>query len=188
MWPPRDKPVVFFGHSVSALIGMLASVSATERFAACIMPAPSPSFGNDGRYGGGFELADIDELIDTLEKNVLGWSSTMVAAVIGAPDQPRVQARFANWFCQTDPKIVKHSAKVTFLADHRHDLPKVTRPTLLIQAREDVLAPQAVDEFMRDAIRSSRLVVRDNVGHCPHITAVRSSLEASTAFMASLCL
>jgi sigma-B regulation protein RsbQ len=125
-------PVIFVGHSVSTMIGMLAAIKAPERFAANVMIGPSPSFINDGSYVGGFERPDIEDLLETLENNYLGWSSTMAPAIMGAPTQPELADELTNSFCRTDPDIAKHFARVTFLADHRTDLSRVTTPTLIV--------------------------------------------------------
>jgi sigma-B regulation protein RsbQ len=176
-------PVIFVGHSVSAMIGMLAAIQAPERFAANVMIGPSPSFINDGSYIGGFERADIDDLLETLENNYLGWSSTMAPAIMGAAGQPELADELTNSFCRTDPEIAKHFAHVTFLADHRADLPKVTTPTLIVKSTDDLLAPVSVGEYMHDAIAGSVLSIVDNVGHCPHLSAPGESKSATHAFL-----
>jgi sigma-B regulation protein RsbQ len=179
-------PVIYVGHSVSAMIGMLAAIRAPERFLANIMVGPSPSFINDGDYVGGFTRQDIQNLLDTLEANYLGWSSTMAPAIMGAPDQPALGEELTNSFCRTDPDIAKHFARVTFLADHRADLSRVTTPTLVIQSNDDLLAPMAVGEYLHRMIPGSTLSVVKNVGHCPHLSAPCASIDAIERFLAAL--
>ncbi|WP_250501297.1 alpha/beta hydrolase [Caballeronia sp. GAWG1-5s-s] len=180
--------VVFVGHSVSTMIGMLAAIKSPERFAANVMIGPSPSFINDGSYVGGFERSDIEELLDTLESNYLGWSSTMAPSIMGAPEQPELAQELTNSFCRTDPDIAKHFARVTFLSDHRADLARVTTPTLIIQSNDDLLAPVSVGEFLRETIPGSRLAVVDNVGHCPHLSAPGPCTDATEKFLEQLLL
>jgi len=62
-----DGPVIFVGHSVSSMIGMLATISAPERFLAQIMVGPSPCYVNDDDYTGGFTRQDIDDLLDEID-------------------------------------------------------------------------------------------------------------------------
>lgn len=181
-------PVIYIGHSVSAMIGMLAAIQAPQRFAANIMVGPSPSFINDGDYVGGFTRSDIDGLLETLESNYLGWSSTMAPAIMGSPEQPELRVELTNSFCRTDPNIAKHFARVTFLADHRVDLARVTTPTLILQSSDDLLAPLCVGEFMRREIPGSTLSVVENVGHCPHLSAPCASTNAAEAFLLELAL
>ncbi|VXC90059.1 Sigma factor SigB regulation protein RsbQ [Burkholderia sp. 8Y] len=181
-------PVIFFGHSVSTMIGMLAAIKSPEQFAANVMIGPSPSFINDGNYVGGFERSDIEELLDTLESNYLGWSSTMAPSVMGAPEQPELAQELTNSFCRTDPDIAKHFARVTFLSDHRADLARVTTPTLIVQSNDDLLAPVSVGEFMRDMIPGSRLAMVENVGHCPHLSAPGPCIDATEDFLKQLAL
>jgi sigma-B regulation protein RsbQ len=181
-------PVIYIGHSVSAMIGMLAAIEAPERFVANVMVGPSPSFINDGEYVGGFSRSDIDGLLETLESNYLGWSSTMAPVIMGSPDQPELGVELTNSFCRTDPEIAKHFARVTFLADHRADLSRVTTPTLILQSSDDLLAPLAVGDFMKRHIPGSTLSIVDNVGHCPHLSAPCASIDATKAFLNALGL
>jgi sigma-B regulation protein RsbQ len=181
-------PVVYIGHSVSAMIGMLAAIQEPHRFAANVMVGPSPSFINDGDYVGGFTRSDIDGLLETLESNYLGWSSTMAPTIMGSPEQPELGIELTNSFCRTDPDIAKHFARVTFLADHRADLIRVTTPTLILQSSDDLLAPLCVGEFMNREIANSALSVVENVGHCPHLSAPCASIDATEAFLRGLAL
>jgi sigma-B regulation protein RsbQ len=176
-------PVVFVGHSVSAMIGMLANIKAPDKFAAQVMVGPSPCYVNDGDYIGGFQRADIDGLLETLESNYLGWSSTMAPAIMGAPGQPALSQELTNSFCRTDPDIAKHFARVTFLSDHRADLPKLQAPTLIVQCSDDLIAPLAVGQYMHRVLPHSTLAVIDNVGHCPHLSAPGPSTDAIDAFL-----
>ncbi|MDB6062735.1 MAG: sigma factor sigB regulation protein rsbQ [Verrucomicrobiaceae bacterium] len=176
-------PVIFVGHSVSAMIGLLATVKAPERFKVNLMVGPSPCYINDANYVGGFTRPDIDGLLDMLETNYLGWSSTMAPAIMGAPEQPDLGVELTNSFCRTDPDIAKHFARVTFLSDHREDLPKSTTPTLILQCSDDLIAPVSVGTYMHAVMPLSTLTVIENVGHCPHLSAPHVSIAAMEAFL-----
>ena len=176
-------PSIFVGHSVSAMIGMLADLTAPGLFAAHIMIGPSPCYINDGDYVGGFTRKDIESLLDTLESNYLGWSSNMAPAIMGAPERPELGVELTNSFCRTDPEIAKQFARVTFLSDVREQLPSLKTPTLIVQCDEDLIAPVAVGEYMHRTLPHSTLSVIDNVGHCPHLSAPSLSAEAIDAFI-----
>lgn len=178
-----DSPVIFVGHSVSAVIGLLASVSAPEKFKCQIMVGPSPCYINDGDYIGGFSRADIEELCDTIDNNYLGWSSTMAPAIMGAPDQPELAEELTNSFCRTDPEIAKHFARVTFLSDHRDALPKSSTPALILQCSDDFIAPCSVGEYMQHTMPDAEMCIIDNVGHCPHLSAPCASTEAIESYL-----
>jgi sigma-B regulation protein RsbQ len=178
-----DEPAVLVGHSVSAMIGLLANLKCPERFASQIMVAPSPCYINDKDYFGGFERADIEGLLETLESNYLGWSSNMAPVIMGAPGQPELAAELTNSFCRTDPDIARHFARVTFMSDHRADLPRLPAPSLILQCSDDVIAPTAVGEYMRKTIPHSTLRAIDNVGHCPHLSAPGASIAAMEDFL-----
>jgi sigma-B regulation protein RsbQ len=179
-------PAICVGHSVSAMIGMLANLQSPDQFLAQVMVGPSPCYINDGDYVGGFERADIESLLETLESNYLGWSSTMAPVIMGAPDQPQLAAELTNSFCRTDPEIARHFARVTFLSDHRADLPRLQAPTLVLQCSEDIIAPRCVGEYLQRTVPDCTLAVIENVGHCPHLSSPSASTTAMEQFLARL--
>jgi sigma-B regulation protein RsbQ len=178
--------VIFVGHSVSAMIGALANIARPDLFRAQVMVGPSPSYINDGDYVGGFSRSDIEGLLETMESNYLGWSSNMAPAIMGAPQQPELAVELTNSFCRTDPEIAKQFARVTFLSDHRADLPKLPAPALILQCSEDLIAPRAVGEYMSRAIPRCTLKIIQNVGHCPHLSAPSASVAAIEEFLATV--
>jgi sigma-B regulation protein RsbQ len=178
-----DRPVVFVGHSVSAMIGLLAGIEAPERFAAQVMVGPSPCYINDADYVGGFDRADIEGLLDTLDSNYLGWASAMAPKIMGAPDRPALGEELTNSFCRTDPEIAKHFAHVTFLADNRADLPRFPVRTLLLQCSDDLIAPTAVGDYLHRHLPDSELRIIENIGHCPHLSAPGAIVEAMREFL-----
>lgn len=177
-------PVIHIGHSVAASVGMLASIKRPNAFAANIMVGPSPCFVNEGDYVGGFSLADIEELLSVMEENYLGWSSNMAPAIMGAVQAPELRDELMTSFCRNDPEIAKHFARVTFLSDHRADVPKSTVPTLILQCSDDMIAPLAVGDYLHRHLPNSVLKVVDNVGHCPHMSAPSACSMAIDEFMA----
>ncbi|HMI91146.1 MAG TPA: alpha/beta hydrolase, partial [Polyangiales bacterium] len=180
-----EGPVVFVGHSVSAMIGVLADLKAPRRFAAHVMIGPSPCYIDDEGYTGGFSRGDIESLLETLEGNYLGWSSSMAPAIMGAPDRPELGVELTNSFCRTDPEIAKHFARVTFLSDVRKEMAQLQAPTLIVQSNDDLIAPMKVGEYMHRVLPRSTLSVIENVGHCPHLSAPSASTSAIEAFLAA---
>lgn len=182
-----DEPVIFVGHSVSAMIGVAASLRAPEKFAAHIMVGPSPCYIDDGQgYEGGFTRADIESLLDTLESNYLGWASSMAPAIMGTPEKPELAVELTESFCRTDPEIAKQFARVTFMSDNRGDLLKVAAPTLIIQSTDDIIAPLKVGKYLSEHLPKSTLRIVENVGHCPHLSAPGDSALAMDEFLATL--
>jgi sigma-B regulation protein RsbQ len=175
-------PAIFVGHSVSAMIGVLADLAAPA-FAAHVMIGPSPCYINDGEYVGGFSRADIDSLLETLASNYLGWSSNMAPAIMGAPGQPELAVELTNSFCRTDPDIAAQFASVTFLSDVRSALPLLKTPALILQCTDDIIAPRSVGEYMSRVLPDATLSMIDNVGHCPHLSAPSASARAVDAFL-----
>jgi sigma-B regulation protein RsbQ len=180
------RDVVFVGHSVSAMIGVLAANREPDRFAALVLLTPSPRYIDDTNYRGGFSRADIDELLESLDSNYLGWSASMAPVIMGNPDRPELGEELANSFCRTDPTIARSFARTTFLSDNRADLASVSVPTLVLQCTTDAIAPREVGAFVHASIPGSQLVTLDATGHCPQLSAPQATARAISAFIAAL--
>lgn len=175
--------VVLVGHSVSSMIGVLAVNKQPEMFDKLVMVTPSPRYINDGDYTGGFGEADILELLESLESNYLGWSSAMAPVIMANPERPELGAELEASFCRTDPKIARDFARITFMADNRADLAQVKLPTLVLQCRNDAIAPITVGEYVRDSLPLSSYVLLNATGHCPHLSMPKETTEAIAAFV-----
>jgi sigma-B regulation protein RsbQ len=162
--------VTFVGHSVSAMMGILASVHDPSRFAQLILVGPSPRYIDQGDYRGGFSVDDITNMLDSLDANYLGWSATMAPVITANPERPHVGDELTGLFCNTDPDIARHFARVTFLSDNRVDLAQVTVPTVVLQCSDDVIAPSAVGTFVHEQIPGSTLVTLAATGHLPSLS------------------
>jgi sigma-B regulation protein RsbQ len=175
--------VVYVGHSVSAMIGVLALQQAPELFGALVMVGPSPRYVNDDEYTGGFTRADIVAMLDSLESNHLGWSAQMAPVIMGTPDRPELGEELTNSFCRTDPDIAHRFARVTFLSDNRDDLAAVAVPTLVLQCTDDVIAPEVVGRYVHEAIPGSVFTKLSATGHCPNLSAPEETTSAIRAFL-----
>ena len=177
------KDAVFVGHSVSAMIGLLASLKAPGMFKSLVMVGPSPRYIDDEDYVGGFKEQQITELLDFLADNHMGWSTAMAPVIMGNADRPELGEELTNSFCRTDPDIAKEFARVTFNSDNRADLAKVTIPTLILQCSEDVIAPLAVGEYVHRQMPNSKLVILKATGHCPNLSAPEEVISAMRGFV-----
>ena len=178
--------VIFVGHSVSAMIGVLASNREPDRFKALVLVGPSPRYIDDAGYVGGFSRQDIEGLLSSLDSNYLGWSSAMAPVIMGNADRPDLGQELTNSFCRTDPEIASHFARVTFFSDNRQDLGSVRTPTLILQCSEDVIAPRCVGEYVHRHMPGSQLVVMKATGHCPNLSAPDETVSAIEGFLDSL--
>jgi sigma-B regulation protein RsbQ len=174
---------VFVGHSVSSMIGALASQKAPGMFGALVMVGPSARYIDDGDYVGGFSEAQIEELLQFLEANHMGWSAQMAPAIMGNPDRPELGQELTNSFCRTDPEIAKAFARVTFTSDNRADLADIDVPTLILQCSEDIIASKEVGEFVRRQIPDSEMIVLEATGHCPNLSAPNEVIAAIKTFV-----
>ncbi|MEO5990297.1 MAG: alpha/beta hydrolase [Ferruginibacter sp.] len=175
--------IIFVGHSVSALMGIIASQKAPELFKSLILVGPSPSYINDGDYVGGFTKPQIDELLESLDENHLGWSMTMAPVIMGNPDKAELTEELSNSFCRTDPAIAKHFARTTFLTDKREILSAVNIPCLILQCSNDVIAPETVGNYVHQQIKGSELVIMKATGHCPNLSAPEETIQEIKKFL-----
>ena len=164
-------PAVVVGHSVSSVIALLAAADRPELFDRLVLVGPSPRYIDDEGYRGGFSQEEIDELLATMDDNYLGWSQHIAPVIMGTPDRPALGEELTSSFCRTDPVIARRFARATFLSDNRADLARVTTPALVVQCRNDVIAPLEVGEYVHAHLAGSELVVLDANGHCPNLSA-----------------
>jgi sigma-B regulation protein RsbQ len=176
-------PVVFVGHSVSAVIGLLAAAGRPELFERLVLVGPSPRYIDDEGYRGGFSAAEIEELLETMDGNYLGWSQYIAPVIMGAPERPELGQELTSSFCRADPAIARHFARTTFLSDNRKDLERVTTPALVVQCRDDVIAPQEVGEYVHAHLSGSELVLLDATGHCPNLSAPGLLVDAMKSYL-----
>ncbi|HEV7276977.1 MAG TPA: alpha/beta hydrolase [Devosiaceae bacterium] len=177
------EKAVFVGHSVSAMIGALASIEAPDMFADLVMVGPSPRYINDGDYIGGFAEEQIESLLESLADNHMGWSAAMAPAIMGNPDRPELGEELTNSFCRTDPEIAKHFARTTFMADNRSDLGRIPARTLVLQCSDDIIAGEAVGEYVHREVPDSQIVYLKASGHCPNLSAPNEVVSAMRGFV-----
>jgi sigma-B regulation protein RsbQ len=175
--------VVFVGHSVSSMIGVLAEIAEPALFDKLVLVGPSPRYIDEDGYVGGFTEQDIDELLESLDSNYLGWSSVMAPMIIGNPDRPELGQELTTSFCRTDPDIARRFAEVTFTSDNRADLSRVSTPTLVLQCSDDVIARMEVGRFVSQAIPNSAMTVLQATGHCPNLSAPEETIAAIESFV-----
>lgn len=179
------RDVVFVGHSVSSMIGVLSAAAAPGVFSSLVLVGPSPCYIDEDGYVGGFSRRDIDELLGSLDSNYLGWSSAIAPVIMGRPDRPELSRELEESFCRTRPDIARRFAHVTFLSDNRADLPRVSTPTLVLQCVDDVIAPVAVGEYVRDHMPNATMTLLNATGHCPHLSAPQETVDAIRRFLDS---
>lgn len=180
------KDIIFVGHSVSGVVGALASLKEPERFDRLILVGPSPRYINDPPdYVGGFERADLLGLLDVMEKNYIGWANFLAPVVMKNEERPELIRELEESFCSTDPKIARRFAEATFFADNRDDLPKVTVPSLIMQCSEDAIAPLEVGDYLHCHLRQSTLRVLKATGHCPHMSHPEETIQVIKEYLAA---
>ena len=180
------RDIVFVGHSVSSMIGVLAANREPERFDRLILVGPSPRYIDDPpAYVGGFARKDIEQLLETMDHNYVGWANFLAPAIMKNPDRPELGEELTESFCSTDPKLARRFAEATFFADNRADLPKLRVPALIMQCSDDMIAPLAVGDFLHREIPESTLRVLRATGHCPHMSAPEETIAVMKEYLRS---
>ena len=177
------EDIIFVGHSVSAMMGILSAEQAPNLFKSLILVAPSPSYINDGDYVGGFSKNEIDELLASLDANHMGWSMTMAPMIMANPERAELGDELTNSFCRTDPAIAQQFARATFLTDSRGILTSCAIPSLILQCSNDIIAPIEVGKYLNKQMVNSELVILDASGHCPHLSAPEDTISAIKAYL-----
>jgi sigma-B regulation protein RsbQ len=177
------EDVIFVGHSVSAMIGVLAAIQAPRHFQKLVLIGPSPRYINEPGYTGGFAREDIHDMLESLDSNYLGWAAAMAPVIMGNPDKPQLSEELANSFCRSDAEIARNFAYLTFLSDNRNDLKKLRVPALILQCQEDMIAPLEVGRYMHQHLAGSSLVNLKATGHCPNLSAPDETIAAIKEFL-----
>lgn len=176
--------VILVGHSVSSIIGVLAANREPDRFDRLIMIGPSPRYINDPPdYVGGFERAEIEGLLEMMDKNYIGWANFLAPAIMKNPEHPELSAELTESFCSTDPVIARRFAEATFFADNREDLERLRVPSLILQCAEDMIAPQQVGEYTHGRSQDSTLRLMSATGHCPHMSHPEETIQAMKEYL-----
>jgi sigma-B regulation protein RsbQ len=168
---------IFVGHSVSSMIGLLASIAEPKYFSRLVMVGPSPCYINDENYTGGFERKDIEGLLNTMDQNYIGWANYMAPAIMGHPNEPQLGEELAESFCSTDPHIARRFAEATFFSDNRRDLQQSPVPSLILQCSNDIIAPLEVGAYLDHHLPQSTLRVMEATGHCPHMSEPEETIR-----------
>ena len=177
------QDVIFVGHSVSSVVGLLAAIKQPERFARLVLIGPSPRYLDDDGYTGGFKAEDINGLLDLMDKNYIGWSNTLASIVMKNPDRPELTENLAEVFCSTDPRIARKFAEVTFFGDNRDDLAKVAVPALIMQCADDSVAPETVGRYVHEHLRGSSFRQLEATGHCPQLSHPAETIEVIREYL-----
>jgi sigma-B regulation protein RsbQ len=181
------RDVIFVGHSVSSMVGVLAANREPERFSQLILVGPSPRYINEAPdYVGGFERRDIEGLLETMEKNYIGWANFLAPAVMKNPDRPELSEELEASFCSTDPVIARRFAEATFFSDNRVDLVAVQVPSLIMQCSDDMLAPPDVGDYLARTLPNSTLRVLEATGHCPHMSHPGETIGVIREYLSSV--
>ena len=177
------KNIIFVGHSVSAMTGLLAAISSPGFFSKIIMVGPTPCYINDKNYIGGFERKEIEELLDAMGKNFYNWAGAFAPVAMQNPDRPQLTKELEDRMCSSDPAITIDFARAAFFADQRNDLNKLKIPSLIMQCSEDILVPVQVGEYMQKNMPQSTLRVMKATGHCPHLSAPAETIQIMKQFL-----
>ena len=180
------RDVIFVGHSVSSMIGVLAANREPELFDRLVLIGPSARYVNDlPDYQGGFERPDLEGLLQMMDSNYIGWANFLAPVIMKNADRPELAGELEASFCSTDPIIARRFAEATFFADNRADAAQVTVPSLILQCADDSIAPQSVGEHLRETMRGSTYRLLDVTGHCPQLSHPAATIDAIREYLST---
>ncbi|UOR06885.1 alpha/beta hydrolase [Hymenobacter aerilatus] len=178
--------VIYVGHSVSGIIGVLAAIREPDLFERLVLLAASPCYLNDGDYAGGYDPSDMEELLGFLDHDYHAWSSAVVPNLVGGDMRPALVDEVLQSFARVDPAIARQFARVTFLSDYRAILSQLRVPSLILQCAEDVIAPPSVGHYLHQHLLGSTLQILDTTGHYPHLNVPVATIACMEHYLASL--
>jgi sigma-B regulation protein RsbQ len=177
------REAVLVGHSVGAIIALLAATTAPEHFGQVVLLTPSPCYINEPGYYGGFDRENLQQVLDGMQTDYHGWAYQFADLLMGDSNPPVLSEELGQFFWLTDSAIAQQFARVTFFSDNRADLPRLQLPTLLVLCQEDVVAPTEVGQYMLAHLPNAQLVTLHTTGHCPQLSAPLETLAAIQAFV-----
>ncbi|KAI3443842.1 hypothetical protein Pfo_000507 [Paulownia fortunei] len=162
---------VFVGHSMSGLIGCIASIKRPDLFRRLVLVGATPRLINLEDYEGGFEMSEIEQLFSSIESNFEQWASSFASLAVDASDPVSIE-KFGNCLKRMRPEVALSLAKTVFLSDYRDILEKVVTPCDIIQTRNDIVVPNSVPKYMQSKIKGKcEMYIIDTEGHFPQLTA-----------------
>ncbi|KAJ8900017.1 hypothetical protein K2173_024130 [Erythroxylum novogranatense] len=172
------KNTIYIGHSMSAMIGCLAAIKRPELFQHLVLLGGSPRYLNSKGYDGGFERAQVEVLLKSMEQNFSGWIQSYAPTAISVNNTEAI-AEFESTLGRMNPKTAISVAKTVYLSDMRHILPHVKVPCSIIQSRKDPVVPLFVPHYMETKIGGgANIRILETEGHFPQLTAYYLLMKA----------
>lgn len=174
---------IVIGHSVGAMVALLASIERPAAFGRLVLIGASPRYLDEPGYHGGFSESDLQQVYRSVVLNYAQWADGFAPAAMANPDRPQLARHFAESLKTIEPEHALTALCAIFQSDHRADLAKVRHPTLIIQSQDDIAVPFDVACYLNDHIVGSRLTVIDAQGHFPHVSAPAQVITAIEEFV-----
>ncbi|WP_175616909.1 alpha/beta hydrolase [Rhizobium sp. RU33A] len=179
------RSITFVGHSVSAMIGVIAAVKKPDLFDSMVLITPSACYWNDGAYRGGFDRQQLDGLLELMGSNFSNWADVVAPIIMSNPYRPGLASELSQSFCRWNEPAAKHFGYLTFMSDCRSFLSSVRPDCLLLECTDDTIAPRSAVAHLHEALPSSGLVKLQAQGHCPHVSAPEETVHAITRYLRS---
>ncbi|XP_008787185.1 strigolactone esterase D14 [Phoenix dactylifera] len=168
----------FVGHSVSAMIGILAAIRRSDAFLKLILIGASPRFLNDKDYHGGFEKGEIERVFEAMESNYEAWVRGFAPLAVGA-DVPAAVREFSRTLFNMRPDISLFVSRTVFNSDLRGVLGLVRVPCVVVQTAKDVSVPLSVAAYLKAHLGGRTTVeILNTEGHLPHLSAPAAFITA----------
>lgn len=179
------RSITLVGHSVSAIIGVIAAVKKPDLFDSLVLVAPSACYLNLRDYQGGLDEQQLAGLMELMGSNFSNWADVVTPIIMGNPDRPALATELSHSFCRWNEAAAKHFAYLTFMSDCRSYLPLVKPDCLIIECIDDAIAPRSAVAHLHGALPRSAAVKLQAQGHCPHVSAPQETAQAITRHLRS---
>ncbi|KAK4754164.1 hypothetical protein SAY87_002268 [Trapa incisa] len=168
----KIESCIFVGHSVSAMIGAVASITRPDLFSKIVMLGASPRYLNASDYFGGFEQEDLEQLFEALGENYKAWCSGFAPMIIGGDMESVAVQEFSRTLFNMRPDIALCVLQTIFNSDMRSILSMVTVPCHILQSMKDLAVPVVVSEHLHQHLGGVSIVeVMSSDGHLPQLSS-----------------
>ncbi|MBV2179900.1 MAG: alpha/beta hydrolase [Castellaniella sp.] len=163
-------PVVYIGHSFSAMIGLVAAAARPQAFDRLILLQGSPRYLNDIDYVGGFEPHQLEAIQQAMDASFFSWASGFTPLMLGPDRHDDDVAKFTETLFLMRPDIASNMLRMIFESDQRAVLPRVGAPVHLVHSHSDIAVPTETAYWLHEHLPGSTLDFLDLEGHIPHLT------------------
>lgn len=164
------RKVIFLGHSMSGMAGLLAALDRPQIFDRLILLGASPRYLEDESYPEGLAREDMTAMFEVIAADFKSWARDFAPIMVARPADHSTTRIFAESMRRMRPDIALATWQTVMNSDFRNVLDRCRVPTSVLQTADDPAVPAAAAEYLRDHIPDCRMEILPTAGHLPHLT------------------